>query len=400
MSPSISEKKTVRLLAGAQALFQTASVLMATLSGLVGMQLASDKRLATLPVAVMVLAAALMMIPASMLMQRWGRRAGFLTGSGLGLAAGLLGAAGIHWHRFDWFVVAHALFGAYQGFAQYYRFAAADVASPVFKSRAISWVMLGGVVAAIAGPNLARLTQGIGPEPFTASYLVLSVLSVMAGALLTGLRLPAPVAGHVEGSGRPLLQIMRQPVFVTALIGSSVGFGVMIMVMTATPLAMQVCGHPLGDSATVIQWHVLGMFVPSFFTGHLISRFGVLPVMAAGVAALGAHVAIAVTGTAFMHFLSGLVLLGLGWNFLFIGGTSLVTQAYQPAERAKTQAAHDFLMFAVASLASFSAGTLLNVWGWQAVNWTAMPFLGLALLALCWLGLVRRRSYSLAMAST
>ena len=395
------EKKTVGLLTAAQSLFQTAAILLATLSGLVGAQLAPHRSMATLAVAVMVLASAAMMIPASLLMQRFGRRLGFLIGTGLGSAAGLIAAAAVHWHRFEWFVLAHALFGAYQGFAQYYRFAAADVASPAFRPRAISWVMMGGVVAAVAGPNLARWSQGWGSEPFTASFLVLSGLSVASAAVLYRLNLPSMHADMAAGEARPLGQIMRQPVFLTALCGSAVGFAMMIMVMTATPLAMQVCGHPLGAAATVIQWHVLGMFLPSFFTGHLIKRIGVLAVMAVGVLALAAHVLVSLAGTDLAHFVSGLILVGVGWNFLFIGGTTLVTEAYRPAERAKTQAAHDFLVFGLASLASFSAGGLLNQWGWSAVNLTVLTCLALALVAIAALAWSRRKKHhSLASAST
>ena len=380
MNPSSTEQRNVALLAGAQALFQTSSVLVMTISGLVGLRLASSKGLATLPIALMMVAAAATMIPASLMMQRFGRKQGFALGTLLGILAGVVAAAAIALDSFWLFVGANMLVGGYQGFAQYYRFAAADCASPDFKSRAISWVMVGGVVAALAGPNIARFTQGLGPVPFAASYLVMAVLGVFALALVTRLKLPViggPVQSHE--SARALSVIMRQPIFLTALTGSTVGYAVMLMVMTATPLAMQICGQSLGDAATVIQWHVLGMFVPSFFTGNLILRFGVLRIMACGTLLLVGHVAIALSGNAFLHFLSGLILLGVGWNFLFIGGTTLLTQAYRPSERAKTQAAHDFVMFAVVSLASFSAGGLLNGFGWAAVNWTVLPFLALTL---------------------
>lgn len=396
MNPTPTEKRNVFLLAGTQALFQTVSVMVMTLSGLVGLQLASDKSLATLPIAMMMVAAAATMIPASMLMQRFGRKAGFLLGTAFGCVAGLMAAGAIWMHSFWLFVFANMLVGGYQGFAQYYRFAAADVASVDFKSRAISWVIAGGVVAALAGPNIARVTQGIGPLPFMVSYFSLSALSAIALLVVTRIFVPPVVVVQAHGPARSLSEIMRQPVFITALIGSSVGYAVMIMVMTATPLAMQICGQSLGASATVIQWHVLGMFLPSFFTGNLIRRFGVLSIMGAGIVLLGGHVAIALSGIEFLHFLSGLVLLGVGWNFLFIGGTTLLTEAYQPAERAKTQAAHDFLMFGSVSLASFSAGGLLNAWGWQSVNLTVFPFLGAALIAVLGLAQIRRRTAMLA----
>jgi MFS family permease len=386
-----TEQKNVLRLAVAQALFQTFSVMMITVSGLLGQSLATDKQLATLPIAMSMLTAAALMIPASLYMQRRGRRAGFLCGTGLGVAAGLLAALAIWMESFWLFVIANSLVGGYQAFAQYYRFAAADAASPGFKSKAISWVIAGGVVAAFAGTHIAKMTQAIGPAPFAVSFIVMSVLSLAAFAVMARLEIPPITAAEVGGTVRPLTQIMRQPVFMTALTGSVVGYAMMILVMTATPIAMQQCGHAIGASATVIQWHVLGMFLPSFFTGSLIKRVGVLPVMAAGVLLILGQVLAALSGIEFLHFLSGLLLLGVGWNFLFIGGTTLLTEACTPAERAKTQAAHDFLMFGAITIASFSSGSLLNAYGWRFVNLSVIPFLLAALVMMSIYALLRQR---------
>jgi MFS family permease len=364
--------------------------MVTTISGLVGLQLADDKSLATLPMAMMLVVTALIMIPASLFMQRYGRKSGFLLGTTLGWLAGLTAASAMWLHHFWLFVLATMFMGGYQGFAQYYRFAAADVASTDFKSRAISWVVAGGVIAALAGPTIVRLTQSLGPVTFMVPYIVMVGLGLGAMVLVTQLDLP-PMQEVTSGSpSRPLAAILRQPVFMTALIGSAVGASMMIMVMTATPLAMQMSHHPVDASTTVIQWHVLGMFLPSFFTGGLIARFGVLRIMTTGVLLFALHVTISMTGTEFLHFLSELTLLGIGWNFLFIGGSTLLTQAYYPNERAKTQAAHDFLVNSLGSLMSFSAGGLLLTFGWQAVNLTVIPFLVVALIAIITLS-VRQR---------
>lgn len=388
-----TERKNVLRLAGAQALFQTFSVMVMTISGLIGLSMAPDKSLATLPIAMSMLATAATMIPASLFMQRRGRKPGFLLGISLGCMAGLLAAFAIWIGSFWLFVAANGLVGSYQAFAQYYRFAAADVASVAFKSRAISWVIAGGVVAALAGPNIARATQGIGPAPFAVSFLVMIALGFVAFWLVASLEIPpAAVAAETTGPARPMLEIMRQPVFLTALMGSVVGYAMMIMVMTATPLAMQICGHPVGAAATVIQWHVLGMFIPSFFTGNLIKRFGVLTIMGAGVLLIAGQVLAALSGIDVFHFVSGLILLGVGWNFLFIGGTTLLTEAYRPSERAKTQAAHDFLMFGAITVASFSSGSMLNAFGWQFVNLTVLPFLAVAMLAIVGYRALRSRA--------
>lgn len=390
------EKRNVLLLAGTQALFQTASVMVITMAAVVGWKLAPDRSMATLPVAMLMVAVALTMIPASLLMQRYGRKAGFLLGAALGGAAGLLAAVAIWQGNFFLFVLANMLVGCYQAFAQYYRFAAADAASADFKSRAISWVIAGGIFAAVAGPNLVRFTQDVGTVPFALSYLSMVVLSLIAIGFISQLALPAGNLAESHGEVRPLPVIMRQPVFLTALAVSSVGFSSMLLVMTATPLAMQMCGQPINAAATVIQWHVLGMFAPSFFTGNLIRRFGVLNIMGIGAILLAGHVAIALSGIEFLYFLSGLIFLGVGWNFMFVGGTTLLTEAYRPSERAKVQAAHDFLMYIAISIATFSSGSLLNSFGWRAVNLAVLPFLAFALLMIIALGMQRRRAVAMA----
>jgi MFS family permease len=386
------EKRNVLILASTQALFQTVSVMVITLSGIVGWMLAANKSLATLPIALMLVAAAVTMIPASLFMQRYGRKAGFLLGALLGGVAGLLAAVAIWMESFPLFVAANMLMGSYQAFAQYYRFAAAEAASADFRSRAISWVIAGGVIAAVAGPNLVRYTQNIGTVPSALTYLSMVVLSILAILLLSRLALPAASASDAQGTARALPAILKQPIFLTALAASAIGSAVMLLVMTATPLAMQICGLPLSSATTVIQWHVLGMFAPSFFTGNLIRRFGVLTIMASGVALLLGHVAIALSGIEYLHFLSGLILLGLGWNFLFVGGTTLLTEAYRPSERAKVQAAHDFLMAIAVSIATFSSGSLLSIFGWRAVNLAVLPMLAIALLMILVLGVQQKRA--------
>jgi predicted MFS family arabinose efflux permease len=270
----------------------------------------------------------------------------------------------------------HLLVGAYQGFAQFYRFAAAEVASAEFKSRAILFVLAGGVIAAVAGPHLGSHTRDLlgSGATFAGSYATVVILSLAAMALLTRLHVPVSVLDAATGPARALPDIIRQPAFVVALTGAAVGYGVMILAMTATPLAMVAHNHAVAEAAFVIQWHVLGMFVPSFFTGTLIARFGVLPIMFTGALLLLGHVAIALSGVALLHFISALVLLGIGWNFLFVGGTTLLIEAYRPSEKAKVQALNDFLIFGVVVTASFASGGLLQGFGWAGANVAALPF--------------------------
>lgn len=373
----------VILLFTSQALFQTASILVMTLSGMIGLELATDKSLATLPIAMISVGTATMMIPASFIIKKLGQKKAFMIGTTVGMLAGLLAFYGILHRSFEIFVIGNMLVGCYQGFAQYYRFAAADAVPETAKAKALSLVVAGGVVAAIAGPNLARHTQHIGEVPFAYSYLSITLLSIGAFLVIFSLKLrkaTIQTIGKATENGRPLLAIIKQKDTLTALASSAIGYSVMIMIMTATPLAMHHCGHSSDDAATVIQWHVLGMFVPSFFTGTLIDKFGVRKLMLAGVIILFFHVVFAVTGTDFFNFVSGLILLGVGWNFMFIGGSTLLTKVYTPAEKEKTQAFHDFFVFGIISISSFSAGALLNHWGWQGVNLAVIPLLAFALI--------------------
>jgi MFS family permease len=383
-----SDHRNVALLAAAQALVLSSSVLAMTLGALVGGALAPDKSLATLPIAAIVVGTVLTTIPAALFMRRVGRRIGFLTGASFGVASGLLSAYAVYIGAFLPFVVAHALLGVYQGFTNYYRFAAGEAAAPDFKARAISWVIAGGVVAAVLGPQLAYWPRDWWAPQFTGSYVAQAGLGVIALLALARLRMPAPRVDAARASGRGALALVRQPVFLVAMGGAAVSYAVMLLVMTATPVAMVGHGHGVGEAVQVIQWHVLGMFAPSFFTGALIARFGAPRVMAVGFALLAGHVAIALAGTGLPHFLSGLVLLGVGWNFAFVGGTTLLTSAYREGEQARAQAINDFVVFGTVAAASLSSGWLYHQFGWQTLNLVALPFLAVALAAT--LGLARR----------
>lgn len=384
-------KRTVALLAVLQALMMTCGILAMTLGAIVGHTLAADKSLATLPMAVTVFGTALATIPASFVIRALGWRRAFWLGTGVGLGCGLLTAYAVHAHDFALFAAGYFLMGVYMAFGNYYRFAAAEVAGAEFKSKAVSLVLAGGVFAALAGPEIVKRTADWLPaDRFLGAYLALAVLALAAAVLLSFLRLPPAAAERGSGSGRPLTVIVRQPVFIIAAGGSAIGYGVMILAMTAAPLAMVAHHHALGDAAFAIQAHVLGMFAPSFFTGALIHRFGVFKIMTAGVLLLAGHVLIAIAGITVPHFVSALTLLGIGWNFLYIGGTTLLTEAHTHGERAKTQALNDFLVFGVVAVASLSSGWLLHHLGWLAVNYVALPFLALMGCLIAWLGLKRR----------
>lgn len=388
MAPGV---RNVLVLAACQATFQTGLVLIVTVGGLAGHLLATDKGLATLPIAAMMLGTMLGTVPASLLMAWIGRRRGFMLGTLLGAAGGALSAGGLLGGWFWVFCAGHALLGAYQGFAQYYRFAAADAALPAFRSHAISFVIAGGVVAAIAGPQIASATKDLLVSgSFIASYVALVGLSLAATFLVSLLRLPSPAAQRDDGVARPLSVVVRQPIFLVALCGAAVGHGVMMLAMSAMPLAMVGHDHGMSDAAFVIQWHVLGMAVPSFFSGLLIARFGAPAIMLAGVALLAGNVAIALSGVEVVHFLLAHILLGIGWNFAYVGGTTMVTESYRPAEKAKTQAVNDFVIFGFSVIASLASGGIFERFGWSGVNLGAVPFLALAVTAIVFFSLARR----------
>lgn len=388
-------KKNVLLLAAAQAMMMTGGTLLIATSALVGFRLSPDKSLATLPLALQMLAGMLTSIPASLLMQRIGRRRGFLVGSTLGTLGAALAAYAIVHESFELFALAAALSGMFVGFGNYYRFAAADAATPDYRSRAISLVLAGGVVAALVGPNLAKWTSDWLAAPFAGSFVALTAITALSFLTLLFLDIPRSAAeGH--GGGRPLGIIVRQPVFRVAAIGGMLGYGVMALVMTATPLSMHDHHYSFSDTAFVIEWHVLGMFAPSFFTGHLIRRFGVLPVMLTGAVLNAACVTINLSGTSVAHYWLALTLLGVGWNFLFIGATTLLTEAYTPEEKGKTQALNDFLVFSTVTLSVLSAGTLQHHLGWQAVNYGVIPLIVITAIAVGWLLLARRQRAALA----
>lgn len=389
-----SMHRQVLLLASAQALFQTASVLVMTVGGLAGGLIASRPELATMPIAAMFLGTAIATFPASMWMARVGRRAGFVVGALFGVAGGLIAAIGIWLGILALLSFGTFLVGAYQAFAQFYRFAASEVADEAFRPRAISLVLAGGIVAALAGPMLGRLGGPLIDPQYVGSFLLLALVSLIGAGVLLGLRVSVSreETARAIAPGRPWLTIVSQPPYLVALFGAATGYGVMILAMTATPIAMVHHHHDLSTAATVIQLHVLGMFLPSFFTGSLIARFGVLRVMLAGVALLAGHVFMTLTGNDFGSFAGALILLGVGWNFLYVGGTTLLTTTYTAAEKGRAQATNDMTVFAVGLAASFSAGALLQTFGWQTLNVLLLPWLALAALALLWLGWRRRHS--------
>lgn len=385
-------RRNVWVLAVAQALYGSAAIIIFTLGSLTGQMLSVNKALATVPISAYVIGAALATYPASLFMQKVGRRAGFITGAVLGFLGTGMSIAAIWSGSFVMFTAAMLLAGQYQAFAQFYRFAAADTASEDFRPKAISRVLVGGVIAAFAGPQIAIWSKDLlAPLTFAGAFAAAMGLSVIAMLVLSQVNIPKPVAAHYDRKPRPTAQIVLTPHFIVAVICAMTSYAIMNLVMTATPLAMIACGFTVTDAAFVIQWHVVAMYAPGFITGYLIARFGVRRIVAFGLVLLAACGIVALTGVDLNRFWLALVLLGVGWNFAFVGATAMVTECYRPEEKAHVQGLNDFLVFGSVALASLTSGILFQTMGWDSVNLAIFPFVLIALGLIVWLSLWERR---------
>lgn len=385
-------RRNVIVLLLAQAVMGAQMSMIFIVGGLTGQMLSPNPCIATLPLSMIVLGSALSARPLAGFMRRHGRRAGFV----LACASGALGAAcaatGMILGNFWLFMASGLLTGVYQAAQGFYRFAATDCAPAEFQSRAISWVLAGGLAAAFTGPFLVRLTAEMTAVPFLATYAAIVGLNLLGPLLFRFLDIPRPPAVSVGvAEGRPTRDLLRDPRILVAMICGMVAYALMNLVMTSTPLAVVGCGFHTSDAANIVSFHVLAMFGPSFFTGHLIARFGATRIVMLGLAILGGAGAVALSGVELGHFYVALVLLGLGWNFGYIGATSMLTRAYRPEERERVQGLNDAVVFAGVFLASLSSGGLMNCMGgsaragWDAVNLAMLPFLVLAGAALLWL---------------
>jgi predicted MFS family arabinose efflux permease len=386
-------KRNVAVLVAAQAVLGAQMPVLFILGGLAGQLLASNKALATLPISMIVLTSMFAAPALSLLMGRLGRRPGFLIGALCGAVGGGLAAYALVIGSFPLLVGAAAFNGVYMAAQGFYRFAAADAASAGFRPKAISYVLAGGLLSAIIGPELTKLTRdALAPVPFAGAYVAVAGLNLVGALLFFLLDAPRPEPPAPGAArGRPLGEIVAQPRVAVAIICAMVSYALMNLVMTSTPLAIVGCGFGPDHAAGVVQAHVLAMFAPSFFTGALIARFGAERIVGAGLALLAGGGAVALSGVELSQFYGALILLGLGWNFGFIGATTMLTAAHRPEERAKVQGLNDFLVFGLVAAASFSSGALMDGLGWEAVNLAMAPFLATAGAALIWLALSPRR---------
>jgi MFS family permease len=377
-------RSNVVRLAAAQALTGANSAVIFATGSIVGATLAPDISFATVPLSMYVLGLAAGTLPTGAISRSYGRKAAFIIGTGCGVLTGLIGAIAILHGLFWLFCCATFLGGLYGAVAQSYRFAAADGASTAYRPKAVSWVMAGGVFAGVLGPQLVQWTMDVWPPYlFAFSFVVQAAVALVAMAIVGGVDAPRPALADLHG-GRPLLQIARQPRFIAAALCGVIAYPMMNLVMTSAPLAMQMCGLTVSDSNFGIQWHIVAMYGPSFFTGALIARFGAPKIVALGLVLEGAAATIGLSGITAMHFWATLVVLGLGWNFAFIGASALVLDTHLPQEKNKVQAFNDFLVFGMMAIGSFSSGQLLANFGWSAVNLVVFPpvLLGLVVLAL------------------
>ncbi len=370
----------------------TANSLLVTTSALVGFALAENKSMATIPLAMVFLGAMVTTIPASILMKRIGRRNGFMIGVCFGILGAIISSWAILKMDFVLYSIGVTLFGVSNGFGGYYRFAAADGVAVDRRSRAISLVLAGGVIAAFIGPNMASWTRDlIGSAAFTGSYVSLVAVFIMAMLLLLFLDIKQVGEEWDNKNARSIWVIARQPAYIIAVLSVLAGFGAMSLIMTATSLAMHASRHNFTDTAFVIQWHIFAMYAPSFVTGKLIEKFGLLNIMLAGVMLIFACIALNTSGNSLAHYWTGLFLLGIGWNFLFVGGTTLLTETYTESEKSKAQALNDFLIFSNVSFAALCAGAIHNNFGWLIINYSVLPLLTIVVFSIAWLKLKNNR---------
>ena len=383
-------RRNVVALAACQALLVMNNATMISIGTLAADTLATNKMLVTIPATAYIIGGGLTTMPISMFMKRRGRRAGFLVGCLFGMIGGALAAAAMLAHNFWMLGLAAMVSGIYTGSGGFYRFAAADRLSLNVRSKAISLVLAGGIIGGVFGPEGSKLTKGLLETQFAGTFLSLVGLAAVAMIILWRLDLPRPSHEEQHGSTRPLSAIMRQPVFIVAALGGITAYGVMNLLMAATPLAMKMCSHPYGAAMLVIEWHIIAMFAPAFGTGWLIARIGSLPVMFSGIVLNLSAIAIALSSTTVTAFWSSMVLVGVGWCFLFIGGTTLLTEACTPAEKAKTQGMNDLLIYLTMGSTSLTSGAILYGFGWNTLNLTALPLLAITAIAILWLATIRR----------
>ncbi len=379
-------------LAAAQALASSSSVVIMTTGAIVGSMLAPSPVYATAPVSVYVVGTAASALPVGYIARRYGRKATFYLGSGAGVLVSILASSAIYIGSFALFCVATFIGGFFQAVAQSFRFAATDTASPAFRPKAISWVMVGGVFAGVLGPQLVNATMNLWePYLFMMSFAAQGVVALICMAVLAGTSLPKPVAIIDGPVGRPLREIVLQPRFIAAVLSGIVSYAMMNLLMTSAPLAMKLCGLSLSDANWGIQWHVIAMYLPSFWTGTLIQKFGAARIVTIGLLLIVAAALVNLQGLSVAHFWTGLVLLGVGWNFGFIGASSLVVETHRPEERNRVQSFNDFLVFGSMAVGSFSSGKLLADSGWGAVNQVVFPLVAVALVVLLLMGRWRQK---------
>ncbi len=379
------ERSTTLLLAVCQGFLLTNTVILMAVNGLTGYMLAENKAFATVPAMTYVIGSALAAMPVSAWMRRVGRRTAFMQFALFAIIGALVCAYAVSIKSFNLLCFGTFLIGWYAASGALYRFAAADAATPENKARAISLVLIGGIVGGLIGPESSKLTKDWLPVTFAGTYLSLAAFAIVAIGILSRLNIPSAQISAADAPARPLAEIARQPKFIVALLAAALGYGVMNLLMVATPLAMGFCGHPYKEAVFVLEWHIVGMFLPSLFTGSLIKRYGVLNIISLGAALNLVAVAINVSGTEISTFWFGLFVLGVGWNFMYIGGTTLLTETYRASEKNKVQGFNDALVFATMAVSSSSSGVLVNGAGWMKLNYVELPFVVAAMLAVGWL---------------